>query len=359
MVELARLKDGRIVIAVGDPHAKATNTKEIDMLATQLVYLIERTKKENPEKELIVVVLGDLADTYERIHVLALRAIVSFFRKLTSCKVPIYYVVGNHDMINNQVFLEDFHSFVGISMPYLKIIDKPISDFGFIFCPYTPPGRLQEALEPFMMPEMEGEGPWLKKHLAVFCHQEFRGAKMGAIESKVGDVWPKDFPLAVSGHIHDYDRLAKNVLYVGEPMESSYGTNGDRTVSILRFEPKGTTEERIDIGMPRKITVVLTVAEAATYKIPDNTHVRVNLVGTLEEISGAKKHKWFIELSKAAKVVPKYTDKVVVRTSRERVSYLELLRRSCAGESELVRKAFDTLTQSEQYARQNHQVQAV
>jgi len=348
----------KIVVAVGDPHAKYSNVAEIQALGLKVRDIVLRLKERNPNSIIIVVILGDLSDTFERVHILALRSIVHFLRKITEAKVPVYYLVGNHDMINNQVFLEDLHAFVGIQMPYLRIIDRPISDLGFIFCPYTPPGRLKEALAPWIEknahltvnPSLLQRDEALIGHAAVFCHQEFRGAKMGPIESKVGDEWPADFPLACSGHIHDRQWLQPNVLYVGEPMDSAYGNTQARTISILLFRGQyGEVfqgEKAFDLGLPRKITVDLQVAAAKDYKVPENCHVRVNLIGTTAEHIAFKKTKEYTELSKLVKIVPKFADKVVVRANRERVSYLQLLKNACETESSEVKAIFDELTQS-------------
>lgn len=343
----------KIVIAIGDPHAKVSNTKEIAMLGDRIIETAEKLREKNPEAQIEIVVLGDLANDFEKIHIIAMRSIVQFLKKLTSFQVPVYYIVGNHDCINNQVFLEDYHAFVGLKdMPYLRIVDTPVSSSGFIFCPYVPPGRFLEALDVFMTPETEEDRqlsiPSLAKHSAIFCHQEFKGAKMGAIESVHGDEWPDNFPLVVSGHIHDRQWLQKNILYVGEPMDSAYGSSQARTISILLFEDGNFIGEKAhDLGLPRKITVDLTVEEANAYQVPENSSVRVNLKGTTEEIAAFKKTKKYTELAKVAKVVPKHTDKVVVKANKERVGYLDLLKKACEAETDAVKRAFVKLTQSE------------
>lgn len=324
------------VIAVGDIHARVSNIKEIELLGLHLGILIDKAKAEGGKVK--VVLLGDLSDTFEKIHITALKAIVKFLTYLSTFGVEIVYVVGNHDAVNNRIFLEDDHAFVGINIPNVKIVDKvEMDDTNLVYCPYVPPGRFAEALETLGRP--------IKEARAIFCHQEFRGAKMGAIESKIGDTWAKDMPLVVSGHIHDYDRLAPNVLYVGVPFDHSFGESGDKTVSMFRFTEKGVTEERIDLGMPKKRTYTLPISKVVEWTLPENTYARINLVGTLEEHASFKKTKEYNNLLKIAKVVPKYTDRVVLAApSKERRSFMEILKKAVEEETSAnVKSVFDEL----------------
>jgi len=69
-----------------------------------------------------------------------------------------------------------------------------------------------------------------------FAHQEIIGAKMGAIVSKEGDVWPAENSLMISGHIHDYDMLQPNMIYTGTPLMHGVGDKDDKTVSMFTFD---------------------------------------------------------------------------------------------------------------------------
>ncbi len=46
-----------------------------------------------------------------------------------------------------------------------------------------------------------------KQSELLICHQEFKGAQMGAFKSVDGDDWDESFPYIISGHIHDYQKL--------------------------------------------------------------------------------------------------------------------------------------------------------
>lgn len=323
------------IIAVGDPHARISTLPSIIDLSSKIAALAVS------ENATAIVVLGDLFNDFARIHLLCQRAITIFFETLLSSGKQVFYVVGNHDMMNNQVFLEDYHALTPFrNWKGLTIADRPMAASEFVFCPYVAPGRLQEALD--SVPEL----PAREGVAAIFCHQEIRGAKMGAVASIHGDEWPEDFPLIVTGHIHDHAWLQKNVLLVGTPMSQAYGESDDKTVSILDFEgTKLLGERRVDLGMPKRITVELTVEQAKTYQPPENTLVRVNLKGTTEEIAAFKKSSEYASLVKIAKVVPKHVDKAVVRVAGEKKRYLDLLKRACESESLAVQAAFEELTQ--------------
>lgn len=321
------------ILAIGDPHAKLSTLPDLISLAKKTVELVQK------ENIYAIVILGDLFNDFSRIHSLVLRGVTEFFEILLSSEKKIFCIAGNHDMINNQVFLEDYHALTPYrGWPGLTIIDKPTMVGRFLFTPYVAPGRFKESIA-----EHLSNNP-----LAIFCHQEFKGAKMGMIESSHGDEWADDMPLVISGHVHDYAWLRKNVLYVGTPMSQAFGESDDKTVSILEFSKDGfISEARVDLGLPKRITVNLTVEEAKDYIVPKNTHVRINITGTTEELVAFKKTNKYTELAKEAKVVPKCADKVVVRAATQKRKYLDILKAACSGESQFVLNAFDELTQTE------------
>jgi len=328
----------QLVLCVGDPHARISTIGDLAKLSLKIKELAKEKKVTH------IVILGDLFNDFTKIHLLVLRAVVNFFEIVLSTHLPVYYIVGNHDMLNNQVFLEDFHALTPFKnwLNNLKIVDEPLVEDGFVFCPYVAPGRFKEAVGPILKTKP------LVWPGAIFCHQEFFGAKMGAIESKVGDVWSDKLPLVVSGHVHDREWLQPNILYVGAPAAQAYGENDDKTVSILEFQDsKFISEELFDLGMPKRITVTISVEEAKVYVFPENTYVRMNIIGTLEELTAFKKTARYDELFKKAKVVPKPSDKVYVKASVRGVSYMQLLKQACENESQAVKSAYHELTQSE------------
>lgn len=326
-------------LVIGDPHFKITNIKDAREFRTKVVKLVKGLKTA-PDA---VVILGDLHDSFERIHSLVMAEICGLFEDILACfsdDMYLYYIVGNHDAINNQIYLSDDHAFLPFKKwDRVRIVDRPgtvyTEEYGtYVLCPYVPPGRLREALATLEYDFMKAR--------AVFCHQEFRDVQLGPRPSKNGDIWPDDAPLAISGHIHEYQWLKSNILYVGEPFDSSYGSEGDKTVSIIDFQKGGTTRthNRVDLGMPRRLTVTLTIEQLKAFQKPEKAHVRVYVTGTTEELTVFKKSKEYKELSKVLKIITKPSDTLVVRRNEGGLRYTEILAQSVANESEMVKEAY-------------------
>ncbi len=269
------------VLCIGDPHFKVKNQKETDKMEESLLHLLE---ERTPD---FIVVLGDVLHRHETIKESPLSRATKLLKMLEE-HAPVYIPIGNHDRPNNSVFLTDQHPFN--AMKYWDntvVADVPlqmtIKGHRFTLVPYVFPGRFEEALR---YTSVEG---W-QKSTCIFAHQEFRGAKMGAIISEDGDVWGLDLPLVISGHIHNYDRLQSNIIYVGTPIQHAFGDRADKTVSWFTFEPNGEfTEERIDLGVPKKVSITCPYDKIEDVVLPENAEIKVIVVGNTSQIKTAEK----------------------------------------------------------------------
>lgn len=329
------------VLCIGDPHFKKKNVKDTDKMTESVIELI---KTENPD---FVVVLGDILDKHETIHESPLSRATLFLRKIQNL-VKTFVLVGNHDMVNNSVFLTSENPFE--AMKYwenITIVDVPVQENHrghlFTFVPYVYPGRFMEAIDTlygenknpidlkrlkallslFLSQKSRGApGRWdgfleeieeIKNRIlsddfvketktpdyslgawedstCIFAHQEFRGCKMGAITSEIGDKWDLGNPLVVTGHIHDYDRLQDNITIVGTPLQHSFGDRSDKTVSLFTFKGDGSfSEERIDLKIPKKIMLSVKYDNIEDTEIPENCEVKVIIVGNTSQIKTATK----------------------------------------------------------------------
>lgn len=79
------------VIAIGDPHFRIDNVSEVDIFIEKMINL---SQSEKPD---LIVVLGDLLHTHERLHITPLNKACEFIEKLHSI-CPVIMLVGNHDM---------------------------------------------------------------------------------------------------------------------------------------------------------------------------------------------------------------------------------------------------------------------
>lgn len=283
------------ILLVGDLHCKPDNLPEMDLLKTKLLQLIDQNNFE------FVVFMGDTLHSHEKIQMLAYNKAIEIIFSISS-KVPLYLLIGNHDRINNQQMLTHEHPFVCLeNQENIHVIWKPesfdISGHKFIFVPYVPVGRYHEALQG-LLTEKKIE---LNQVTSIFSHQEFRGCKIGNKSSENGDPYPLDYPINFSGHIHGYERVQKNLLYCGVPLQTAFDESIDKTVSIIEFDLSKDpifTEFRVDLELPKKITFHLNYTQVLDFKLPEKDKVRLIIKATAAEIKLLFKNAKIQELQK-------------------------------------------------------------
>lgn len=279
-------------LVIGDPHFKVANVRETEEMSQKIVAL---AKERHPD---FIVVLGDILDRHETIHVSPLERATMFLDELRQI-APLYAIIGNHDRPNNSNFLTSEHPFNALKVwPETIIVDKVlmmnIKGHQFIFVPYVPPGRFVEALETLDAHKGKLEDT-LGKTTAIFAHQEFKGAKMGAVISQDGDDWKLNHPYVISGHIHDFDQPSPNIIYCGTPIQHAFGDRDDKTVSwftwntLLKGQPYIPEHQRIDLGLMKKVILHLTTTEVAKYVPESGKQIKIVVTGSTAEIKAATK----------------------------------------------------------------------
>lgn len=342
---IGTLKQALKVFCIGDPHFKVSNAKETDEMCEKIY---EKIKEINPD---IIVCLGDILDRHETIHVSPLTRATQFLKTLSEL-APLYAIIGNHDRPNNSNFLTTEHPFNALkqwsnTVVVDRVVRTTINGHLLVFVPYVYPGRFVEALL-----TIDDNPNWYKEATAIFAHQEFYGAKMGVVNSIIGDVWPLENPLVISGHIHDYDELQSNLIYVGTPISHAWGDKGDNTVSVFNFYPNGPgrvlrahfNTTRVDLNLIRRIIVRIRPDQVSTYEPPSNKLVKLMVVGTSAEIKAIMKLSKLKELQKrGVKVCYKQIDNVTVKENSStpneqprQVRYLTRLAETIASDPELV-----------------------
>lgn len=290
------------LLAVGDVHIQPDNLSSVEEMKHKLIALI----KENDHD--LIILLGDILHTHETIHSDALNASHDFIHEVSitsnkNGKIPKCCVlIGNHDLINNQQFLTDRHAFNALKLwENVVIVDRrtdiTIDGFKLIMLPYVPPGRFLEAL---------GKDKW-KDATAIFAHQEFYGCKMGSIKSEIGDKWKNKWPLIISGHIHD-QQILNNVIYVGTPMQHGFGDSRKKTIGDFTFVKNKEYEyNKIDLGLPRKVTIALKLPIENLHKVEkkvcERNTIKVVINGTSQQFTAYKKSELYKELQKLANKV--------------------------------------------------------
>lgn len=232
-------------IAVGDLHIQESNIHLITQLKSKLLSVVSEKKPD------FVILLGDTLHTHQIVHIDAMNCAQDLITELAKF-VPVYVIIGNHDLINHQQFLTNRHGFNALKKwNNVIIVDEVVSvemkKKRILFVPYVPPGSFLKALNTI------GQDKWKEANI-IFAHQEFKGCLMGAYPSENGDEWSKENPKVISGHIHDAQTLDNGIIYVGTPLQHGFGDTTDKTIGYFEFNKK-LHYERIDLKLPRKYTL--------------------------------------------------------------------------------------------------------
>lgn len=259
------------VFVIGDLHFSVTN-KLADVFIEKVNDIMKSRKYDS------CILLGDVLHTHEKIHEAALDMVIRLINTITA-HCHLYIIVGNHDYKDGGQFLTNRHSLAAFrEWQHVTVIDKPqviklSRKTSVTMCPFVPTGRFHEAIS---------KVSW-KDTCMVFCHQEFEGAKMGSIISTTGDKWKSSYPQVVSGHIHDKQNLKNGVYYPGVPYDQSYGYSGKRVVTEIVFDGEDFKLNSIETGLPRKVTVRLSLDDARKYVPDTEDYIRLVVVCRRDE----------------------------------------------------------------------------
>jgi len=313
-------------LVVGDIHIKIKNIPIIQVLIKELVDIVSVHKPD------YMVILGDMADSHGIMHLQAWNTILEFIKSIGGlCK--IIYVVGNHDMLNNQQFLNNnnwFDVFNIIPNNIIKVANKPIILNEALFIPFVPTGRFNEALE-----AIHG------KFKIAFCHQEFEGCIMNNINSRSEDQAP-DFPV-FSGHIHDRQKIHK-VQYIGSPLDVTAVSPVDRFVELVEVGDTIVSTPIQITSVPRKIYLEFDIDSVEGYTPPDDYNFyKVLILGKYSEIFKYKQTDAYQQLKSCenVRIVFKSQDVESVRKNKSNSSdFLKIITEEIKHEDDMVQVLF-------------------
>jgi DNA repair exonuclease SbcCD nuclease subunit len=286
------------ILLIGDPHFKVENIQEINMFLEKIIDIATEKKPD------LIIILGDLLHTHERLHTIALNKAHEFVNSMRKIS-KTYVLVGNHDYIQNQQFLTTNHWMNSMKeWQNVVIVDYVIAEYikdkKFIFCPYVPNGRFEEALNTLK------SDTW-KDANCIFAHQEFFGCKMGAIISIEGDKWDENYPFVVSGHIHEKQIPQKNIYYSGSALQHSFGDSTDNIIPFINFFDNYEYKiYEINLNLPRKKIIYINIDEIDKYIINEdsNDKIKITVKGDYNEFKSLKKSKKYKEMiDKGLKIV--------------------------------------------------------
>lgn len=266
------------ILCIGDPHFKENNKAETDVMHKKIV---KKAKKVQPN---YIVDMGDTLDRFKQVNEFALNRAVNFLRDLAEI-APVVVINGNHDRPSADDFLSPFHPFVGLEgTPNVKIVAQTLViedeklNGKLVFVPYVAPGRFREAL--FHNDKLTAKE--MSNVIAIFAHQEIKGCEYNGRISKDGDEWNPEWPFLCSGHIHNYQWLRSNVLYVGTPIQHDFGDLVKKSISLLTFKAGKNipVEKRIYLGIRERQVIKMTGKEAAQWEYDDKYIWRITIVDT-------------------------------------------------------------------------------
>lgn len=339
------------ILAIGDQHFESKNETET-LLMCQKIYDI--IVNEQPD---IVVSLGDTLHTHGLIHMNPYKRAIDFFFQMSQMVKHLYIIVGNHERNSNQNFLTDESPFVACkTWKNTTVVDNVTihkdESHSIVLVPYVPVGRFMEALA---TKDIRPEN--MNNYSLFFAHQEFKGARMGAIVSTHGDEWDINYPLCISGHVHDYQVIQPNLIYPGTPLQLSFGSAPSKGVMMIRLESHSNlssdpTYEFIDLALPRKLIVHLTPEQLSTYQPPENASIKIVCKGDSKAIREVTKLDSVKEMLKNPRVKLSIQEdrqkknldgSVIVAAKTESVPFQKRLYSSILSQNEEVQTIFKSL----------------
>jgi DNA repair exonuclease SbcCD nuclease subunit len=258
------------------------------------------------------------------------------------------FLLGNYSVThncNNLQFLTDKHPFNSFKeVKNVTVCDQVVIDCvkgkKFVFCPYVPPERFEEALNTV---ENIGE-QWIDAN-CIFAHQEFYGCRFNPVTTSIeGDIWPEDYPLVVSGHIHDSQRLQSNIYYTGSSMQHGYSESDKKSIAFLTFNDKFNIQ-KIDLELRRKKIVYIDVEDADSYVPDPNINIKLVIQGTSEQFKVFRRGQVYKDLIKKGIVISFSPKGEIIQPSRniKKESLLSILEKLIENDNKYVKEAFNTL----------------
>lgn len=233
-----------------------------------------------------VMFLGDWFENRSNLNISTLKYADEGMRKLRALKLPIFFVIGNHDLyqrnsriVHSPIIYKDLEG--------VNIIDTPT------IIPSIGTGVL---MSPYLFHE---EYPNLNQHLKLenwFGHFEFKGFVVTGSDMRM-PIGPdaKNFkgPKHIwSGHFHKR-QADENIIYIGNTFPSNYGDAGDtaRGMTIYNHEKDITIFHDWDMCPTYTKTTLSTILDGKiNIKHEARVKVLVDVPITFDESNFLRKH---------------------------------------------------------------------
>jgi hypothetical protein len=172
------------------------------------------------------------------------------------------------------------HPFNALKLwPRTHVIDSctPFERDGvhFTCCCYIPNGRFLEALKDCNID--------IENMNIIFSHSEFANCKINKITKSSCDIWPENYPHNIAGHIHDFEIVQPNLIYVGTPYQQTFSERSDKGIYLCTFEEGKPILEKILCNIPKKIYLQVSYKDLYDLQIPQGD-VKIKIIGPSAEI---------------------------------------------------------------------------
>jgi len=232
---------------------------------------------------------GDLFNSRKKIDSIVYRKVFNRTKKLAK-KFPIYIIPGNHDfyLLDSESSLLPFNSIKNCSViEHPKLIT--IGSTSIMFVPYVDnPEELMNVLNSAPKADL------------MIGHFAISGAKAAKtlmplkfdVNLKDSDTLQK-YKKIFLGHFHNYQKLYKNIYYIGSPQQFNWGDcNDDKYLLLYNTETDKVTKINITNHFPRFKEFILTEETASKYSswkegCREDDYIRV--INKINNISEVKK----------------------------------------------------------------------
>jgi DNA repair exonuclease SbcCD nuclease subunit len=220
-----------------------------------------------------VAFLGDWFENRSAINIETLEYSYRGLKKLDALNVPIFFIVGNHDLYRRNT--REIHS-VNIFQEFknVVVIDKPtVIDNDFLFCPFI----------------FENEYKNLAEHVNVpvwFGHFEFKGFVLTGHSMRAEHGINQDLfnsqKYIFSGHYHKR-QANKNVIYIGNTFPTNFGDAGDTARGMMIYDHHNNSIDFLDWpNCPTYLKTTLSKALADDWLIRPNERMHVICTNDIE-----------------------------------------------------------------------------
>jgi len=260
-------------LVVGDLHYQTRNEIQTNLFHQELIKIIK-------EKQIShVVFLGDMMHRFEKIDLNPLTRISKLLEDIHIQNVEIYICIGNHD-ISNGDHVTNKHAFNPFKMwKNTHIIDFPqvftVDNFSFCCLPYIPDGHVLKFLKDYNID--------IPSVNLFFCHSDFLGSSINNLSKTKADKWLETYPLMIGGHLHDYEEVQKNLIYIGTPYQQTFSDSQNKGVYILNIDQNGFEIHKISLNIPSKIFLTINYKELYSVIIPEG-EVKIKIIGPITEV---------------------------------------------------------------------------